>query len=229
MATTEVVATAGLKEARQLVLNDAPMKDILNSLGEGKPVKAFVGRLPKLPVVTDEQRAALKELLDVYGQVAPTERRKLSEQEKVSLVKERKVLDIVKAMVEKRVEDQKTIVHNHLDAEAEADGRADDNTPRHPEKGFYLLVGEVEAPEQPKKFSRSTRGGSASLSVQDLQNLEAFGTITHEDFLAMTSQVRVVDEHKLRIWMRSRPDKLADIQSAVTYTGRTAAINFPNA
>lgn len=192
-----------------------------------KPVK--VERPAVLPVpaeITEKQIEAMRHLLDVFGKVVPTERRALEVSEIAALIDERLTLDIIKEMAETRIGHIRTTVLNHMDVSKE---NAFDNVTDRPlggdlieealidKEGHYVPDSKVQvgAPNQEKVFSweRSTIAPDIDLdALKGLADDETVPEFTHQDWLAMTEQVRVFNEHRAMIHVKKNTKLLAVLQ-----------------
>lgn len=182
--------------------------------------------LPKAVVVSAEQAAAIATLADVLATaVTPTERRTLTADEVVSLMGERAVLDAVAKVIDGRKDAQKAAIFNHLDVELEAAGATGDAD--RDAKGHYAVKGEVAVPEAGKKFARELRTGSPTLDADALAALVDDPSIdfSHDDYLACTTQVRVLDEAKVLLHIRKRPEVVAALGRATKAGSVTASLN----
>lgn len=186
---------------------------------DSKPVPA--PSRPPLPLkLTDEQQAALKKVTEVYCKVVPTERRELEPAEVAALVEEKSVLDQIKKMAEARHKDIRAIIFNHMDVEAERTGLADESTPREEKTGHYILEGEVYGtPDAPGGFKRTISNYAPSVSEAALKALADDPTVedfTHDDYLAMTEQTRVLNENKMMLHLKKRPELISLLTKAIT-------------
>lgn len=197
---------------------------------------------PEVPAITDEQRAALDRVLEVFGVVVPDERRALTVPEIGSLVQERMTLDRIENLAKKRKEGIRTTVCNHLDVQIEEEARRAAEAgepyemPPRDEKGHYVADGKARAPGQPQQFSRETKSGGVSVDPEALRLLadepnihqsllDAVGVdFTHDDYLAMTSPRRVLDENKVMLHLRTKPQLIHAIAAATTAAPRTASL-----
>jgi thioesterase domain-containing protein len=160
-------------------------------------------------VITDEEQEAIDTLPDFYGSVVPTTRRELAPIELADLFNERRVLDLVLAVVARRKEDIRTSVLNHFDVEAEKAGTVDAETPRDKD-GHYILAADVPIPGAGVKYAWEVSQGAADISSADLKE-----ALSHEDWLAVTEPVRVFDEHKAILHLKKRPQLLATLAGIV--------------
>lgn len=203
------------------------LKDVLGFLypkGEGELNPPATAPLPT--VISDDEKEALKRILDSYGSVVPTERRELHPVEVDSLLSERETLKTIKKMVERREEAIRTTVFNHLDVEAEKKGLAEGAD--RDDKGFYLLEGVAQGNNPNQVFKREIREGSPSLAGVDLEALAedpSFPEFTRQDYLSMTTQTRVFDENKAMLALKKNPDLIRAIAKAAKPGKRTSSMN----
>lgn len=192
-----------------------------------KPVK--VARPEVLPIpaeITETQLLAMKHLLEVFGKVVPTERRVLDSSEIGALIDERLTLDIIKDMAETRIGHIRTTVLNHMDVAKE---NAFDNVTDRPlggdpieealidKEGHYVPDSKVQvgASNMEKVFSweRSTIAPDIDLdALKALADDETVPDFTHQDWLAMTEQVRVFNEHRAMTHIKKNTKLLAVLQ-----------------
>ena len=193
-----------------------------------KPVK--VERPAVLPVpaeITEKQIEAMRHLLDVFGKVVPTERRALETSEIAALIDERLTLDIIKEMAETRIGHIRTTVLNHMDVEKE--NAFDKVTEPRPlggdpiedalidKEGHYVPDSKVQAgaPNQEKVFSWERSNLAPDIDLDELRTVaedEKVPEFTHQDWLAMTEQVRVFNEHRAMTHIKKNPGLLSILQ-----------------
>jgi len=203
-----------IKKATALVKTNTAvsLQEILEALSPKQVSEPAPASVPMPRPITDEQRQAVERFTKVFGSVVPATRRALTETEVSALLDERTTLDKVKKTAEARLGDITRIAHNHLDVIAEQTHTA--ATALRDKDGHYILEGTIPAPDRDDQFSRETRQGSASLNSAALLALEAAGKITHEQYLAVTTQVRVVDEGKMVAAIKADPTLLKAIAEA---------------
>lgn len=244
MATTEeemtetpepTQQTADLEQVVRLVvdrINDGSLAfgDLLKHLAPPPPTPVVPAHAPVPAVITDEQRLAITKLDTVFGKVVPTDRRKLAPAEVTALVEEKKTLDQLKKLAEDRHEGMRTTLFNHLDLEAEEAGAASEDTPRD-KRGHYVLGGEVlGSPGTGKKFTREVREGAPSLDAEALKALigQEGLDFTNDDYLDMTTQTRLVDEHKVMLALKKKPALIQAIKLATRRSDPSAAMFLRN-
>ena len=88
----------------------------------------------------------------------------------------------------------------------------------------YLIPGSAGVPDRGKVFRRELKTTSPVLTADGLKRVEEVGGITHDDFLALTTPVRVVDEAKVLLWLRSHAEKASLLRDAMTHGSTTAAL-----
>lgn len=226
MTTTPVETTSALREA--LLKGDTKTYgDLLRA--------AVAGRLPEgeppeptapAPMPTDTVKA-VKELPKVFGKVQPATVRSLTPEEIKSLYDERKVLDALKTTIEARRTGIRTTLFNHFDVEADQEDETADV--ERSDDGFYILEGVEPIPDTDQCFKREVRAGTPVLTVDALKALEEDpdSDFSHEDFLAVTDQIRVINEHALVEHLKKgakRPGLLTAVASAVVPARKTVSL-----
>lgn len=234
-AETEVGRAAAAIEALEAQVVErlrggvVDLSEILTLVSPGYVSPPAPAKLPLPAVITDEQRAALERFTEVFGSVVPTERRALTEAEGDALLHERAVIVEVKKLAESREADIKTTVHNAMDVDFEATFDPDADLPEgvyRNKDGHYVVEGEVHGGGD-TAFRRGVRAGKDVLDVAALQALADDPDepcITHAEYLAMTTQTRVVDENKVMLALKSKPHLIEAIRRATVTNPPTAAI-----
>lgn len=213
-------------EIQKVDVGDA--KDLVQVLAKIAPEPTKVPAPSKVPLprkLTDEQKEALDKFPAVYGQVVPQERRALEVAEASALLDEKDTLKTIKKLAADREQDIRTTVFNHLDVLVEEEGL--DESAERDDKGHYVVAGEVFGEDDsPHKFVRQVSEQSPALSEAALRELSEDPEVefTHDDYLAMTSPIRVVDENKVMLELKKRPELLSAIQKAVTPGRKSASL-----
>lgn len=191
------------------VLHPAISGDVPEEHEVAKPVK-----------VSDEVRAVAKELAAVKATpLTVTERRALTQDEIDTLSIERERLDKLDKYIKSRKEAMRVMLMNHWDVEVEASGvKADLDDKRH-----YLTAEEAPRTDGSKKWVRQLSEGSPSVTADDLRDVVSEDGFSHEDYLACTTQVRVLDEEKTLIHMRSNPEVVVEALRQAAQPGRRTA------
>lgn len=173
--------------------------------------------VPLPPAISQAQEEALATLVQVFGSVVPETVRALSETEVGDLLLERRVLTEIETLAKDRKSDIRTTVLNHLDTVY-----ADDPSIPRDKEGHVLIKDTVETPDDSECFSWEIRNSGGDLDEARLKALEEQGVISHDDYLAMTEQVRVVNPNRVLEVLKAKPsllDALAQATTPVTKTG----------
>ncbi len=203
------------------------------------PHEQVVPRPVEVQKITEAEIKALtkaaRAVRPLFGKVAPTERRELTDAELADLLAEREAIDALlkaaKKLKDRKDEGIKHTVANHLDRQAERLGEArpeatDDLPATERDKhGHYLVGNEVRVPGTDKKFRRELAGGKPVLDGELLLAAKEAGHITHDQYLAVTTPVRVPNAEKAREAVAKAPELLALLaKHATTTTAQTGAI-----
>jgi hypothetical protein len=224
-------------------MSDTQLPDVrsraLALINEGKPIKAALALLrpavtattdkvvdlPKPFALSDDQRRLIlkaQEAIDLGAAATPTERRAMTDIEITALIQEQVVLATLADIVKKRTEAHKAAIFNHFDVKLEevgpTEGLLKDET------GHYLTDDSVMIPGYPVKFTREIRGGEAQLTSDALE-AQIGEHFTREEFLSMTSPMRYVDEPKMALAIRKRPDVIDVIREAAKPATPVASFN----
>lgn len=226
-STVDTVGKAREKVADGTVVK---MSDLLTTLVPGAQGAERPAKIPMPAAIKDDERKAIERLPEVFGKVVPTERRALQPVEVDALVEEKTVLDKIKKMVETRVANIRVTVYNHFDVEAESQPGFKPDEVMYDKDGHYILDGVATvSPSTTQTFKRETRGGAPTISEADLKALvdnPDFPDFTHEDYLAMTAPIRVVDENKFMLHLKKKPSLLAAVKAATKPGNKTSALNL---
>jgi hypothetical protein len=176
---------------------------------------------PKASAVSDKLRAALRAVPAVFGGVQPTERRKLEAAEVKSLTDEAAVITAIAGPLGARLKDIQALMRMHGDFVAEEQGMANERIAGGVGKGHWLAATPgspfeipVEGYEDPWQ-QRYVKGGTET-SLAALEALEADGTVTRQEFLAMTATVRQLDETKMASFIHKNPLRGLEILRKIT-------------
>jgi hypothetical protein len=221
-STSTEVALVTTATREKIEAGTITMADLVKEIAPAAPAEEVPENIPLPAQITSEQRAALERLAEVFGSVEPTERRALEPTEIRSLIEERLTLDEIEKMASGRKDSIKRSVHNHLDVVAEREGSTA-NASRHVE-GHYILGGKTGGHGASKQFVREVREQKPKFVASNLTRLVDEGVLDRADYLAMTTQVRVVDEHKIMLLLKKRPDLLSVLVKATEPGSTTAAI-----
>lgn len=213
-------------------LNEGKIVSIADLVSEVAPppsVPSAPTSLPLPAVITDVQRQALERLPEVFGSVVPTERRALTAEESAALREERDVVDDVLKMVSSRKDDITVTVNNHIDCLLEDEGVPDDVVVN--DKGHYVAAKRVAAGDG-KVWSREVRRPASTIDpavLRDLAEDPEVPEFTHQDYLAMTEQVRVIEENRFMLHLKKNPHLLEVVARASSTPPPTASIYLRNA
>lgn len=175
-----------------------------------------------VPVRADQTTVVALQATTVLEPVTVTERRLLEQTEIDALNEERVQLDVMEKYIAARKAAHRAMIFNHLDVEIERD--CGDNVPEADDKGHYILPGEVFTTGG-HRFTRELRKGSPELSAESLRAVEDEfddSVFSHDDYLAMTTPVRVLDEEKTLILLRTKPE-LVEVLARASKPGKTTA------
>lgn len=176
-----------------------------------RPVPDVVPQvLPSTTKLDSDDRAALERLPKVYGQVVPTEKRDLTEAEVAALFEERQTLDALEKMIKERKEAIRDTVVNAMDCRYEA-GPSDEEEPDRDKGGHYVRNGAIRVPDSKQQFSWEASGGKIQVDLDALREVAAdpeIPEITHQDFLNMTDQVRVLNVGAFLQEIKDKPELL---------------------
>lgn len=231
-STTELEATTRAV-VDKINSGSLSMADLLKAVAPSPTKVKTPEHMPVSAVIPDEDRKAIERVLEVYGKVVPTERRELQPAEIDALIEEKQVLDRLKKMSERRLtEGVRPAIFNHLDVEAEkADGFDPDS--ERDKDGHYLLGGEAPGTGSTgSKYTREVRTASPSLDAEALKALSEdpdYPDFTHADYLAMTEQVRVIEESKVLLALKKNPNLIHAIAKATRPGSKSASLNLRKA
>lgn len=218
----ELLVKAAIEKVNQGTIT---LKDVLVALSPAQK-SAEITVLPVPQQITEGQRAAVEKVSEVFGQVVPIKRRELTSAEVNSLIEEKETLDELKKMAESRMGNIRITVHNHMDIEAEKADLVKEETLRS-DQGYFILGAKLRGtPDTPKQWSREVRQTSPSLNTVGLQALEDDPDVDfdHDDFLAMTTQTRVVDENKVMMALKKNPQLVMALHEAVVPGSKSASL-----
>jgi hypothetical protein len=243
-ATTDTTGTAGLAQVAPGVLarlrdakpwTVAEMAELMAApaaeLPEAEPFPA-----PAEPVTfTDKLRSALRGLPGLFGQVAPTERRKLEAAELVRLTDEIIAIDELSKQLGDRKNAIQEYVRTHMDFAAEAQGLTPlcDRIAEGVAKGHYLVASpgtpyEVPVEGYSDAWQQRFVKGKVAQDLHTLVELREAGTITQPEFNAFTREVRVLDEDKIKVFIKKAPRRGLAILAAITKRNAPgASVNHP--
>jgi hypothetical protein len=183
--------------------------------------------------ITDELREALRQLPEVFGGVVPTEPRKLEQAELARITRERAAIARVVTALGKRDKSIDETVRNHMDAEAREQGITEPVVSEGVAKGHVLAAQKgvpfsVAVPGFEDGWQQRLVKGRSEMQFALLADLLLAGTITRAEYLAVTTEVRVIDEDKVRKMVRKAPKRfLAIVRAATVRKPDTASLVPP--
>jgi hypothetical protein len=200
-------------KALQKLLNSSGI-DLLALLAEAGLIPQEAAPEPvavKVSPISDEHRAALAKIVEIYGVVAPVKPRKLTQDELDALSEERRTIDAIVTLFGKRKDTSiREAVLNHMDKLAEADGTADGAKV---DKNGHTLVKRQVATTDGYKFDWRISDPAPTFDVVALAKAEKAGDITRAQFLALTKEPevtsRVIDPEKAAKAITKDPSLLA--------------------
>lgn len=219
---SELVPTPSVSLA--LAKPKATVSDVLKAaLPEPIAEKAPATPLPQSP----ELNASSAALLDLASQLAnlalPDGHRQLSPAEQKAVVGALASLKPVAKALKVSEAQLKATLFNHLDEVERTNGRITEET-LFTKEGWAIAEGVVEGDRH--NAVREPRLGSLNLGTDGLQELEAAGEITHQEYLEMTSPRRVLDEAATLAWIRKNPGRAEVLAKAAKRDRATAALQL---
>jgi hypothetical protein len=222
---TETLSTTAA--AQQLANPDATLNDVVAAIAASVdsgplPEKIPFPALPKSVKLTPEAKVAMRDVAAYFALVELEQRRTLSDHELAQLGKEEAMILAIVGPLAKRAKAIREMVHHHMDVDAEERAIAVPKavlgpngevivpaTPRD-QHGHYLLAEAqrphtVSVPDFNDEWQQQFSQGSPTVSYGNLEDMVDSGEIDKADYLAMTRQVRVVDEAK--VWDFVRKNK----------------------
>jgi hypothetical protein len=236
--TAELEQVAPGSQAYALVSDPSKkwtLGDLLEKLDGSavQPKEVPVPAAAEAVTITDDLREALSRLPEVFGGVVPTEPRKLEQAELARITRERDAIAKVVTALGKRDKSIDETVRNHMDAVARETGITGPVVSEGAAKGHILAAGAgepfsipVDGFEDPWQQRRVK--GKSELAFARIADLLAEGKITRAEFLALTVEVRELDEDKIKKAVRKSPSRFLAILKAVTVRkADTASLNPP--
>ena len=216
--TTALVPTTNITE----LLSGGSLVKVLDKL---KPIEKVGGKktvhILKKVELSDRVKSAVERFpTTIEKAVTPTERRALSGEEVIALLDEREDLDLIEKVIKERKEAQRVAIFNHHDVTLESTEGFDAAAFDVSDDGWYIVRSGVGSPKHDKGFVRQVQDGTASLTAPALEAIIGQHGFTKEDYLACTTAVRVLDEAKVMLHLRKRPEIVEALRQA-TVRGNT--------
>ena len=212
-----------LAEVAKAMVSDTPPAVV------GDEVQPFPA-LPGAIDITPEVKQALVDLQDVFGRVQPSHRKLLTDAEREALGRERAVSDVLIGLLTQRKKDIREIIYAGMDVKAERDG-ADPATSPRDEQGHYAIGGNASEyqrlpiPGTNTDFVRETKSARVTYDEASLARMEQLGKVTHDQYLALTREVRVFDEKKALLSMQRDPTLMGVFRKIVRAGRPSSALN----
>lgn len=171
---------------------------------------------PTASPLTEEQKAALQKVAEVFNSVTPSEPRLLTDQERAALYEERKTLDTVEKTLKGRKDDIRDIVLHHHDLVCQQEERewGDEDLASN---GHIAAKRRYSVPGASEEFSVEVRSGTAYLDpvvLEALAESDEYPDFTREHYLAMTEQTRIFNENRAMEVIKKHPEFIAVIDAA---------------
>lgn len=215
--STKLEATAKLRE--KVNEGTITLKDLVETFASDSDAPTETPSFAPA-VITDEQRAALDRLPEVFGRIMLGEPVELEPEEMRDLHIERDTLDIIEKMAKGRKDDIRSYLLHHFSLvnADKADELARDKD------GHLVPSSTVRYPIQgtDKDWSLEPRKGTANFEVETFKRLAEdpeVEDVTYDDYLAVTEQTRVFSEHKAMLHLKKNPKVMDAMAKAVTERG----------
>lgn len=220
VATVEVTDGLIQQMLSQIAQGKATFADLLKAMvSPGPETEESLTVAPPKPLsITPEHRAALNRLPEVYGKVAPTEARALTEPEQRDLIEERQTVDLLLGLLKSRKDEGiREIIANHLDSLVDDEGAEQDS------KGHFLVKQDVPVQGTGFKFQRTVSEPAPSMpSAADLLAAHERGELSREQYLSLTEVPevpRVFSEAKARKAIAKDPSLMLTL-ARLSHPGR---------
>ncbi len=206
-AETEETKALVKRSMAEVVKGKVNFSDVLQRVLNFKPT--VVDKTPVRPkALTEDQKAAIQRLPEVFGQVVVAADRPLSKAEAKAIVEERGVIDtVIKVLTERKDKGIREVLANHMDHQVSEDQREGMRTDA---KGHYAPweTQEFEVEGTDKKIQRFATGGKPQITYADIEQMEQDGVIDRKTYLALTRKPdtpRVLDEAGLHAAIQKDP------------------------
>lgn len=224
--STEVTPTPQLSGVRAALSRvKATVTDVLNA---AKPQKDLVTLaetpIPQSAALNEDAEEAVSKVAKLLSELdLPDRRRMLTKDELETLTRTYIEWDKASKGLDRSRDQIKAAIFNHFDAVAAHDGKIDLDT-QHTKEGWAIVEDKASAavPGLDFKLTREVAGGKTELDLDRLRDLVEDEIISQEDFLALTRQIRVVDENRALEWLRKNPER-AHLLLEGTKTGSARA------
>jgi hypothetical protein len=180
-----------------------------------EPATTPIPKAPALPeAVYDSYLDLPSVLLDLD---LPTSRRQMSPAELKAATVATEKIKAAQAALTTALEQIRMAAFNHFDSVAAEAGLLNVET-KLTKEGWAILEDKQSGavPGLAQKLVREVSGGSPELTEASLHSLEESDEITHDEYLGMTRQVRIVDEARVLEWLRRNPGKTEVLGDVIT-------------
>lgn len=224
--TTEVAPTPQLTDVRAALAKvKTTVTDVLNAAKPQKDLVALAETpIPRSAALNEDAEEAVARVAKLLSELdLPDRRRMLTTAELETLTRTYVEWDKASKGLAASREQIKAAIFNHFDAVAAHDGLIDLDT-QHTKEGWAIVEDKTSAvvPGLDVKLTREVAGGKTELDVDRLRDLVEDEVIEQADFLALTRQIRVVDEARALEWLRKNPER-AHLLLEGTRTGSARA------
>ena len=207
------------------------LQDILNALeGTIQSVELYEPEVPAIIKLTEGDKIVLQQLPAVFGNVTVQERRELAPHEVKDLLDERAAIDQIAKKLDERKKTIAIMVKNHCDVEVDALPEDVRENLLRDEHGHYILPGSIDCPDLGKRFTREVRENAPTITAEALLEIskDSESGFSHEDYLACTTQTRVVDEAKATLHFREHPEAIGAFARAMERGKRIVSVYIRN-
>jgi hypothetical protein len=209
-------------------INIAELADKLLAPAPLAPLDSPFPNPPKPRAVSDKLRTALRSVAAVFGGVQPTERRKLEAAEVKSLTDEATVITAITKPLGERLKDIQAVMRMQVDFLAEEQGLGNERIAGGVSEGHWLAATpgspfEVRVEGYEDAWQQRYVKGGTDTSLKALEGLQESGEVTRKEYLAMTAEVRVLDETKMAAFIHKNPQRGLEILKKISTRGTPSA------
>lgn len=227
MSETEIVptATVGGRVRKALSTAKASVSDVLRAVRpEATTVTLAETPIPQDPSLNEDAWDAIDKVAGLLAALElPKHRRMMTTAELEDVTRTYEALQLAQKGLDRARNEIKAAAFNHFDARAAHDGKITEDTQFTKEGWAVLPDKESAAVEGLRKILvREVSGGKITLPLESLRALVEDEKLSQEDFLALTRQIRVVDEDRVMAWLRKNADR-ADTLAEATEVGKASA------
>jgi len=227
MSETEIVPTptVGGRVRKALSRAKVSVSDVLRATRpEASKVTLAETPIPQDPSLNEDAWDAIEKVAGLLAALElPKHRRMLTTPELEEVTRTYEALQTALKGLDRARNQIKAAAFNHFDAVAEHDGKITDETQFTKEGWAIVDDRESAAVEGLRKIlTREVSGGKVQLPLEALRALVEDEKLGQEDFLALTRQIRVVDEDRVMAWLSKNADR-ADVLAEATEIGKSSA------